>query len=125
MSFKDNDWWLSLVSRLQEESLANLCLEYGVVEEAVIPDLIEESGTRPIIEALWWPEAVRQIVAGRSVTDVAHRFGIHARRLRKGLTRSGVRISSSAQDADRAHLRRLGLVVGVGVGGCGWNAPAA
>ena len=98
MSLKDNDWWLPFVSRLQEESLESLCLEFGLIEEAVIPELIEESGTRPIIESAWWPEALRLIAAGRNPKAVARRFGTHTRRLRKGLARSGVRASGEAPE---------------------------
>lgn len=91
MSLKDNDWWPPFVRRLQKESLADLCLEFGLIEEAVIPELIEDSRGRPLVEAVWWAEARRQINAGESIRFVARRFGTHFRRMRKAMARSGGR----------------------------------
>jgi hypothetical protein len=117
MSLKDNDWWLPFVSRLQEESLESLCLEFGLIEEAVIPELIEDSGTSAITDASWWPEAKRQIADGSSLRSVARRFGTHTRRLRKGLARSGVRSGGAAQEPSRAAPNSADLMAGGGAKG--------
>lgn len=114
MSLKDNDWWLPFVSRLQEESLESLCLEFGLIEEAVIPELIKESGASAITEAPWWPEAKRQIAAGSSLSSVARRFGTRTSRLRKGLARSGARSGGAAQGHTRAASNSADLMAGGG-----------
>ena len=96
MSLKNNDWWPPFIRRLQKESLADLCLEFGLIEEAVIPELIEESRGRPLIEAIWWEEARRQVDSGESIRFVARRFGTHFRRMRKAMARSGGRNRKNA-----------------------------
>jgi hypothetical protein len=117
MSLKDNDWWLPFVSRLQEESLDNLCLEFGLIEEAVIPELVEESRTSAITDAVWWPEARRQIEAGNSHRSVARRFGTHTRRLRKGLARSGARSGRAVPESTRAASSTAGVTARDGTNG--------
>ncbi|MEL6346694.1 MAG: hypothetical protein AAFV53_26510 [Myxococcota bacterium] len=93
MSLRDADWWVPFVTRLQEEPLNHLIVEYDLDEESVVLELTRSGTSRALIEQLWWPEVVRQHHDGVPLREIARRFHTRPRRLRRNLARAGIRVN--------------------------------
>ncbi|MBN1335890.1 MAG: hypothetical protein JXB39_08020 [Deltaproteobacteria bacterium] len=87
----EQKWWPEFVAALKDRALADLAEAYGVPEDDLVASLAAVSLQGRAEEEPWWPEAVRVVTAGAAIRETARRFGVEPRRLRRALTRSGVR----------------------------------
>lgn len=92
LSVQQHGWWDDFVSRLAEESLFSLADEFGVNSGDLEAALVSASSPGAAVDAPWWPEVVRRVSAGESLRETARRFGTNARRLRRNLARTCVRV---------------------------------